>query len=334
MSNAAAHDLPFVTVVMPIRNEEAFIARSLGAVLAQDYPPDKVEVLIADGMSDDHTAEVIHSLPNSERVRIIPNPDRIQAAGLNLAMKQARGEYVIRVDGHTIIAPDYVRCCVEALQATGAHNVGGPMDPVGLTPMGKAIAAAGKSPFAVPSAFHVSQTAQFTDTVYMGAWPKQVLDAVGYFDSGYAINEDYELNVRIRQAGGQIYLSPDIRCAYYGRQTLGALTRQYYRYGKGKVATLRKHPGSLKSRHLVAPLFVAGLAVGCLLSLIFPWARVLWLAGIVAYAAAALLFSYRIASKTDMRLLWRLPLVFAAMHLTWGAGFWVGLARSFLSPTA
>jgi GT2 family glycosyltransferase len=247
-------------------------------------------------------------------------------------MKQARGEYVIRVDGHTVIAPDYVRCCVEALQATGAHNVGGPMDPVGLTPMGKAIAAAGKSPFAVPSAFHVSQKAQYTDTVYMGAWPRQVLDSVGYYDSGYAINEDYELNVRIRQAGGQIYLSPDIKCAYYGRQTLGALAKQYYRYGKGKVATLRKHPGSLKIRHLVAPVFVAGLVVGALLSLVFPWARALWLSGILAYLAMALLFSYRIAAKTDRSLLARLPLVFAAMHLTWGAGFWVGLAQSFLSP--
>ncbi len=322
--------MPFVTVVMPIRNEEAFIARSLGAVLAQDYPPERVEVLIADGLSDDRSAEVIRSLPGSERARIISNPDRIQAAGLNRAIQQARGEYVIRVDGHTVIAPDYVRRCIEALQATGAHNVGGPMDPVGLTPMGRAIAAAGKSSFAVPSAFHVSQKAQYTDTVYMGAWPKQVLDSVGSFDSRYAINEDYELNVRIRQAGGQIYLSPDIRCAYYGRQTLGALARQYLRYGKGKISTLRKHPGSLRLRHLIAPLFVAGLVVGGLLSLAFPWAQALWSAGIIAYIAAALLFSYRIASKTDMSLLWRLLLVFAAMHLAWGAGFWVGLAQSLI----
>ena len=316
---------------MPIRNEEAFIARSLGAVLAQDYPPERLDVLIADGMSDDRTAEVIRGLPGSERVRIVPNPERIQAAGLNLVMRQATGEYVVRVDGHTVIAPDYVRRCVEALQATGAANVGGPMDPVGLTPMGRAIAAAGKSPFAVPSAFHFSQKAQFTDTVYMGAWPKQVLESVGYFDAGYAINEDYELNYRVRQVGGKIWLSPDIHSTYYGRQTLGALARQYYRYGKGKVSTLRKHPGSLKWRHLIAPLFVAGLIIGALCSLVFVWARVLWLAGIVAYVAAALAASARIAAGHESGSFWRLPLVFATMHLSWGAGFWVGLAESILN---
>src|SRR5690606_22643995 len=204
------------------------------------------------------------------RVRIFPNPERIQSAGLNIVIPQAQGKYVIRIDGHTIIAPDYVRRCVELLEETGAHNVGGAMDPAGITPMGKAIAAAGKSPFAVPSAFHVSSTPQFTDTVYLGAWPRQVFDQVGLYNTKVGVNEDYELNYRIRQAGGKIYFSPEIKSVYYGRQTLSALARQYFRYGKSKVKTLANHPKSLRPRQLIAPVFVAGLMLGPLLCLLMP----------------------------------------------------------------
>src|SRR5690606_9670824 len=127
---------PLVTVIMPIRNEVRFIEQSLGAVLAQDYPIERLEILVADGMSDDGTLDIIHALPGAERVRIIPNPGRKQAEGLNIAIPGARGEYIIRVDGHTVIASDYVRECVRAFRETGAANVGGTMDPVGITPTG------------------------------------------------------------------------------------------------------------------------------------------------------------------------------------------------------
>lgn len=317
---------PLVTVVIPIRNEAAFIERCLGAVLGQDYPPEKLEVLIADGMSDDNTVEIIRRMPGADRVRIFENPDRIQAAGLNIIIPQARGEYVIRVDGHTIIAPDYVRRCVEILLETGAHNVGGAMDPVGITPMGKAIAAAGKSPFAVPSAFHVSSMPQYTDTVYLGAWPRQVFDRVGLYNTSVGVNEDYELNYRIREAGGKIYFSPAIKSVYYGRQTLSALARQYFRYGKSKVRTLANHPKSLRPRQLIAPLFVAGLVLGPLLCLLLPALWPLWFTGIMLYIAAAILFAVRTAAPLDV--LWRIPIVFFVIHITWGAGFWVGLIEA------
>ncbi|MCC6805186.1 MAG: glycosyltransferase family 2 protein, partial [Anaerolineae bacterium] len=298
---------PLVTVIMPIRNEEAFIARSLGAVLQQDYPAERIEVLIADGMSDDDTLAVIRSLPGAERVRVIANPDRLQAPGMNRAIQEARGEIIIRVDGHTVIAPDYVRQCVRALTETGADNVGGAMDPVGVTPMGKAIAAAGKSPFAVPTAFHVSQTAQFTDTVYMGAWRRDVFERVGLYDETFKINEDYELNYRIRKAGGKIYFTPDIRSQYFGRQTLDALARQYFRYGVGKTRTLRAHPASIKPRQLVAPLFVLGLVAGALLSLLSPVFTLLWLAGIALYGVVNAVFSLRAAPPGEPGTLLRIP---------------------------
>lgn len=315
---------PFVSVIMPVRNEEAFIARSLGAVLSQDYPADRIEAVVADGESDDHTREVIASLPGAERVRVIENPQRRQAFGLNAALRQARGEIIVRVDGHTIIAPDYVRQCVRALAESGAVNVGGRMEPVGETPIGRAIAAAGASRFGVPTAFHVSERPQYTDTVYLGAWPREALTAVGGFDERMRVNEDYELNHRLRQAGGRIYLSPEIRSIYYGRQSLSALARQYFAYGWDRTNTLKLHPGSLKPRQLVAPTFVAALLLGGALALLNEWMRVLWIALLVAYALANGVASTLAARRSGWDILPRLPLVFATMHVAWGLGFWKG----------
>jgi succinoglycan biosynthesis protein ExoA len=320
-------DLPLVTVVMPIRNEEAFIARSLGAVLAQDYPHELLEILVADGMSDDRTLDVLQSLNGAGRIRVISNARRIQAAGLNEAISQASGDIIIRVDGHTVIAPDYIRQCVNALQSTGAQNVGGPMDPVGITMMGKAIAAAGKSAFAVPSAFHISRQAQYTDTVYLGAWPRQVFEQVGLYSEDVGVNEDYELNYRIRKAGGKIYFSPAIRSQYFGRQTIGALARQYFRYGRSKVKMLRIHPESLRLRQAVAPVLVAGIIAGVPLAIFSPLLLSLWLLGLLAYAALTVFFSFQVAMRTDCRLFWRMPIIYVTIHVSWGTGFWLELIR-------
>jgi succinoglycan biosynthesis protein ExoA len=320
---------PFVSVIMPVRNEETFIARSLGAVLNQQYPPERIEALVADGQSDDHTRAVIASLPGAERVRVIENPQRRQAFGLNLALRQARGDIIVRVDGHTIIAPDYVRQCVQALAESGAVNVGGRMEPYAeppdATPMGRAIAAAGASRFGVPTAFHVSATPQYTDTVYLGAWPRDALLAVGGFDERLRVNEDYELNYRLRRAGGRIYLSPAIRSTYFGRQTLGALARQYFAYGWDRTNTLKLHPSSLKLRQLVAPIFVAALLIGGALAMVNGAARVAWVALLAAYALANIGASAQGARRAGWELLPRLPLVFATMHIAWGLGFWKGL---------
>lgn len=315
---------PLVSVIMPIRNEEAFIARSLGAILTQDYPADHLEVIVADGQSDDRTRAVIAALPGAARVRVIDNPQRRQAFGLNLALRQACGEVVVRVDGHTVIAPDYVSRCVRALRETGAVTVGGRMEPQGATPMGEAIAAAGASRFGVPSAFHVSNRPQYTDTVYLGAWPRAALLAAGGFDERLSVNEDYELNYRLRAAGGRVYLDPAIRSTYYGRQTARALARQYFAYGWDRTNTLRLHPASLRPRQLAAPAFVAAVLLGAALAPLRPWARLAWLSVLCGYALANLGASVAVARRSGWRLLPRMPLVFATMHGAWGLGFWRG----------
>ena len=319
--NNTITSLPTVSIIMPIYNEEHYIRESLSAILAQDYPADKIEILIADGMSSDNTRAIIDTLNTDGRISVLDNPERRQSFGLNRLIEAARHDFLIRVDGHTILAPSYVTKCIESLQTTGAANVGGAMNPVGRTRMGCAIAAAGKSAFAVPSAFHVSTRAQFTDTVYLGAWHRSIFAEVGGFNTQVGVNEDYELNYRIRQAGHRVYFSPDIQSIYYGRQTIKDLWKQDLTYGRSKVRTLNQHPKSVKLRHLVAPLFVLFLLLGGI-ALAFPVLRELWLAVSLGYLILCGVFAWRVRAQHEASV-WRVSLVFPIVHLAWGIGFWV-----------
>jgi succinoglycan biosynthesis protein ExoA len=321
---------PFVSVVLAVRDEAAYIALCLNAVLVQKWPAERMEIIVADGESTDGTPDIIRALPGNERIQIIENPRRNQAAGLNLAIAHALGSVIVRVDGHTQIAPDYVRCCVEALEESDAACVGGRIHPVGLTPVGSVIAAVTRTAFAVPGAFHVSRTARYTDTVYLGAWPAMVLKKVGAFNEHLPPNEDYELAYRIRHAGGQVYLSPRIRSDYYGRQTLRTIARQYYLYGIGKAEMLLAYPRSLKARHLVAPLFVAGLASGPLCWYLGGIIWLTWLVMVAAYAMLNLGFSVFIALREHSVTVWLAPVVYLVIHVCWGVGVWVGLGRGII----
>jgi len=308
---------------MPVRNEASLIRCSLEAVLAQDYPADRIEVLVVDGESSDETVPLVQAVAaNDARVRVLSNPDRIQARAMNIGLDAARGEVIVRVDGHTIIAPDYVRRCVALLRTTGASNVGGPQRCVGVTAWGRAIAAAYRSPFGVPSRFRISRQAGYVDTVYMGAWPRDVFERAGRFDETLAVNEDYEHNYRIRRAGGRIYFSPDVGSAYYGRQTPGALWWQFFRYGGGKLQVLLRHPASARPRHVVAPAFVAAAVGGAILAPLHRRMARLWGGVLLGYAVANVMASVRVAAREGRGLLLRLPVVFACMHVGWGAGFW------------
>jgi succinoglycan biosynthesis protein ExoA len=321
--------LPTVSVIMPVRNEAAFIAQSLGAVLAQDYPAELTEILIADGESTDDTVARIGALPGAARVRILTNTGHIQATGLNQLIHAATGEIIVRIDGHTVIAPDYVRRSIEALQASGADEVGGGINPTGLTRVGRAIAAACRSAFAVPGAFHAAKTPQWTDTVYMGVWPRAVLLRLGGFAADLPANEDYELNYRLRKDGGRIWFDPAIRSTYYGRQTFGALARQYFRYGAAKTAMLRRYPQSLRWRQLVAPTFVGACLVLAIGAVWLVPARLGLLALMLLYGGAASLAARRTIRANEPFGL--VVAAFATMHYSWGAGFWWGWLRGWRS---
>lgn len=321
--------LPFVSVIMPVRNEADFIAQSLGAVLAQDYPLDSFEVLVADGMSDDGTREIVQSLQGKcSVVKLIDNLGRIVPTGINRALAEARGEVIVRVDGHTIIAPDYLGQCVAELRRTGADNVGGKMSAVGAGHFGEAVALATSSPFGVGGArFHYSSDEEWVDTVYMGAWPRTVFERIGLFDEELVRDQDDEFNYRLREHGGRILLSPKIKSSYSVRSRPSMLWRQYYQYGFWKVRVMQKHLRQMRLRQFAPPALVAALLGSVLLSPFSRWSRALLLAVGSAYTLANLGVSLWTALRGGKDHLRLLPGVFAILHLSYGLGFLVGLVK-------
>jgi succinoglycan biosynthesis protein ExoA len=318
--------MPTVSVVIPLRNEEAHIGALLDALASQTYPPGGPEVILVDGMSTDRTREIIAEYARRmPGIRLIDNPERIVPPAMNRGIRAATGDIIVRLDAHAEPAPDYIERCVHHLKTSGAWNVGGPMRSQGRGYVGTAVALATTSPFGIGgSPFHYSDQPQYVDTVYLGAFPRWVFDKVGLYDERFVRNQDYELNHRIRAAGGTIYLAPDIKITYFPRSSLRALWRQYFQYGFWKVQTLRKHPDSLKWRHLVAPAFVAGVVGGLVLGLLWRPALVLWAAALALYLAMSVLFSVRRVRREDQgwRYLPLMPVVFATLHVAWGLGFW------------
>jgi succinoglycan biosynthesis protein ExoA len=331
--------LPFVSVIMAVRNESTFIVQSVSSILTQDYPRECMEVIIADGNSSDDTAGKIEALGESDhRIRLIHNPAGTIPQGLNSAISVARGNYIVRVDGHTILSPNYIQTCVETWWATGAECVGGNINPVGLTPMGRAIATAYRSRFCVPSRYKVNHYTGPTDMVYMGAWPREVFDKVR-FDERLHANQDYMLAYEIRKMGGTVYLAPQIHSLYYGRQTLKALWKQYFRYGRYKLIALSRAPESVKPRQLAAPSFVFALVVGGILSLFskrigWLWQMMLGVYGTMMGLATLKVLRQEVHDPAEQEAqLWRVPLVFLTVHLAWGLGFLEELGHKILSTS-
>lgn len=316
----------FVSVIIPIRNEGDHICPCLEAVLAQDYPAEQMETLVIDGYSTDNSRDVIiQYVQQYPQLRLLDNPRQTTAAALNIGIQAAQGDIIVRVDGHTIIAPDYISNCVKCLAQGKAVNVGGLMRPVGVTYVGKAIALATTTPFGIgDSKFHYLECEQYVDTVYMGAFRREVFDRVGLFDEELIRNQDYELNIRIRQAGGKILLSPAIKSTYTPRSSLLALWRQYFQYGYWKVRTLQKHPDSLQWRQAIPPLFILSLASTLFFGFIWQPVRYLFAAIAGSYLLANMVASTIAARRGGWQYLPVLPLVFASIHFAWGLGFWAG----------
>jgi len=322
--------MEMVTVIVPMYNEERYILNCLDAILSQDYQG-PMEVLVIDGGSTDNSRQIVHRVMGESRIpiRLLYNPKRIVPASLNIGIRSAQGDIVVRVDAHAVIGKDYVRKCVEYLQSSGADNVGGLMRPVqNQTRIGQAIALAMSCPFGVGTGkFHYSEREEFVDTVYLGAFRKSTLLALGGYDETFLRNQDYELNYRIRQAGGKILLTPAIKSHYYTRASLKKLWSQYFQYGFWKVQMLRKHPHSARVRQLVPPLFALTLLLSGALSAISSLAFWAFALVIASYLGLSLVFSFSIAARNGWRYLPILPVIFACLHLSWGLGFLYSLAR-------
>ncbi len=317
---------------MPVRNEADFLAESLGAVLSQDYPSDRMEVFVADGMSTDGTRAVVADLASrhpQHSVTIVDNPKRFVAKGLNAALGVAKGEIVVRVDGHCRIASDYVSRCVDHLCRDDVDGVGGSINTIATTAVGRVIAAAMSSPFGVGgSAFRtVTDTTMLVDTVPFPAYTRRAIDVAGPFDEELVRNQDDEYNYRLRKLGARILLASDVKSDYYSRTSLRSLWRQYFQYGFFKVRVMQKHVLQMQLRHFVPPAFVLFLLSGPLLSAVSVRAFQWWLLVLLMYGLATLLASVATARRAGWRHSWLLPLAFAILHTSYGLGFLVGLVR-------
>jgi succinoglycan biosynthesis protein ExoA len=322
-------DLPLVSVIVAMRDEEAFIGKCLDSLAQQDYPQDLLEILVIDGRSTDSSREIVQAqqrrMPN---LSLLDNERRISPVAFNIGIRQARGEVVTIVSAHSYLAPDYLSRCVEYLGQTDADCVGGPIETIGGTDTAKAIALSMSSPFGVGDAlFRYSQEEGFVDTLAFGAYRREVFERVGLFDEALVGSEDDEFNYRLRSQGGKLLLTPAIKSFYYGRGSLRGLCRQYFSYGLGKMRVVARHPRLVRPRHFIPSLLVLALVLFALLSLIRPLFLLLLAVTVASYLTASLLASLPIARRHGWRFLILLPLAFACLHLSYGAGFLLGIPR-------
>jgi len=316
---------------MPVLNEEKHLAESVAAVLGQEYPGG-FELVLAIGPSKDRTEAIARDLAAADRrITVVPNPSGQIASAMNAAVKTARHDIITRIDAHSMLPDGYLETAVRTLTATGAANVGGWMAAAGLTPFQQAVAWAMTSPFGVGAAAnHTGGEAGPADTVYLGVYQRAAIEKVGGYDETMLIAEDWELNYRIRAAGGLIWFTPDLKVTYRPRATMAALAKQQFRYGRWRRVIARRYPETVNLRYLAPPaataLNAAGLVVGAVgligtlagapvpyLMLGFAVPAV-YLAGVTAVAA-------KFASSESAGVRARIPLVLAGMHSCWGAGF-------------
>ncbi len=321
---------PFVTVGMPCLNEESYIEPCIRCVQSQDYPADRMEILVADGGSTDRTLEIIERLAAEDpRIRVIPNPGRVQAAGMNEIIGAARGEVIVRLDVHGEYASSYVRKCIEVLERTGADNVGGAARARSRTWFQRALSAALDSPLGVGgSRYRSASNEGFVDTVFNGAFRRSVFDRVGLYDPGAITNEDAELNQRILQSGGKIYLSREIEAWYYPRDTITGLARQYFKYGRGRARTLLKHKTLPTPRPLGPFLLVVSGAALLATSAIQPFTPIAF--GL--YASACGLEAARVGRKAGWKYVPVVWSIFPVMHVAHGLGMGTGLLHYWRHP--
>jgi succinoglycan biosynthesis protein ExoA len=319
---ARAGEATLVSVLVPTLDEEAAIGECLDRVTAQSWPA--LEVIVADGRSEDATRAIVSERAQRDhRIRLIDNPGRAQSAGLNSALAEARGEIVVRLDARSFVAPDYVARCVELLRGSERAVAGGRMVPrPGSTLVARGIALANRSAWgAGPARFHRPGPAGPAETVYLGAFRRAWIEQAGGWAQHVGVNEDYELNHRIRSLGGVVWLDPSLEVGYQARSTYAALAKQYFRYGRSKATVMRQHPRSVRPRQvlplLLLPMAIRAVAPGR--------TRLVARAGLLAHVAGVVGAAARSREAVPERAAAALAAVI--MHWSWSAGAWFGSVR-------
>lgn len=320
--------MPSISIIIPCYNEQTTVRKLLDAIHAQSFPLSDLEVVIADGMSTDSTRNEIESFINSHpdlHIALVDNPDRNIPAGLNRAIKEAQGEIIVRLDAHSIPNNDYIERCVADLELGLGDNVGGVWEirPKDETWVARSIAVASAHPIGVGDAlYRHTNRAAVVDTVPFGAYRRELLALVGFYDEGLLANEDYEFNARIRKAGGKIWLDPAIRSIYFAREHYTGLANQYFRYGFWKWRMLQRFPETTRWRQALPPVFVLSLIFLGIFAVFLPFFRILLGAEILIYLLILVSAGIIAAIKRrEISLIIGLPLAIAVMHINWGCGF-------------
>jgi glycosyltransferase involved in cell wall biosynthesis len=324
-----APPVPLVTVAIPCRDEEAHIEACIRGVQAQTWPAEALEVVVADGMSVDATREILTRLVTEDpRIRVVDNPARGEAAGLNACIGAARGEIIVRVDVQADYAPDFVQQCVAALQRTGADNVGGAARPIATTFFQRCVAAALRSPLMAGGGPSGSPDSEgFVETAWPGAFRRDVFERVGLFDPNAVTSENAELDQRIVDAGGRIYQSRDIVAHYHPHHSMRSLARDYYRRGQSRARSLLKH-GRLPSVRSAMPFL--GLVGEAVVLVTGPW----HIGGLslAAYVLVTGVEAVRVGRGDGLKAIPVVWVMFPVLHASHGAGFATGLVRYALHP--
>jgi succinoglycan biosynthesis protein ExoA len=320
--------MPSISIIVPCYNEQTTIRKLLASIYAQNTPRSELEVIIADGLSSDGTRAEIAAFADSHQdlhICVVDNPKRSIPAGLNCALKQARGEIIVRLDAHAMPYTDYLERCVADLEAGLGENVGGVWEirPSTDTWLAQSIAVAAAHPIGVGDAlYRHAKKAGTVDTVPFGAFKRELLATVGFFDENLLTNEDYEFNARIRKSGGKIWLDPSIRSVYFSRAHLSGLARQYFRYGYWKWRMLRHFPDTLRWRQGLPPAFILSLVGLGILGGFLPLFQLLLGAELILYILAiAAAGAQEALRRRQTFLILGLPLAIAVMHICWGSGF-------------
>jgi succinoglycan biosynthesis protein ExoA len=308
------------SLLVPTLNEARHIRKCLDSLVAQDYEREAIEVVVIDGGSTDDTRDIVRGYTQRfAGIRLLRNPKQRQSAAYNIGIAETRGEFVLVIVAHATYERGYVRKCIDLLEQSGAQNVGGAQFAESTSYLGTAIAMATCSRFGVGDAtFRYVKTATVVESVFGGTWRRTTLEGIGGFNEDLPVSEDYELNYRIREHGGKIISSPDIRIKYFCRDSIRAVAKQYFRYGYWKFCMIVLHPRSIRWRNLVPPAFVIVLLASALIAHKYPREALVTPS---VYLLANLIVSAVIAVKRDVKCVFLLPLVYLVLHVSWGSGF-------------
>ena len=316
--------LPFISVILPVRNEEKYIEACVASIFAQDYPAEQMEVLFVDGRSEDSTVALLHEMQKAHpQIVVLDNPNRTVPYAMNIGIRESRGEVIVRLDAHAEYPEDYVRLSVETLLSRDCDNAGGVFETRGRGFMGEAIAEMLRTPLGVGNAtYRLTTEDGYVDTVPFGCFRRALFERIGGFDERMTRNQDNELNFRIRKSGGKIYLNHNIRVLYYCRDTMRGIMKMGFMNGKWNVITMTLVPGSMGVRHFVPLAFVLSTILLVLLTLL---TRSMLFGGLLALEWGAYLlldcfYAYTIAREKGWRFFPVEVILYPAFHFAYGFG--------------